>query len=271
MVTNLCFSGQKWNYSKCNLILLFFILTIGCTESLFAEKSLPNKNSVVQNSMDIPGQNINSTLSVIDKELPLYVIPAKTKNELPFVFFISGDGGWISFDQEVSDVLANRGLSVVGLDAQKYFWKEKNPKDASRELGNVISQFMQVWNKKSFVLIGYSFGASVTPFIASNLTETLKKQMAGIYCFSPEETGDFEIHISDMLSFRSVGKYNVLNELKNIKHMNPVCIFGEDEDKSIRTNFLNSGLKIEILEGKHHYSDDYKSVAGVVLKHLNIH
>ena len=205
-------------------------------------------------------------LAPLDKDLPLTLIPSAVKENLPLVFFISGDGGWTSFDQAISEKLAENGMPVVGLDAQKYFWNEKQPMEASGEIATAVEHYMQQWNRKSFVLIGYSFGACVAPFIANNFPGPLKEILKGVYCFSPDETGDFEIHISDMISIKNIEKYNVLNELKKIKSLNPVCIFGNEEDIELRDHFSSTGIRVELLPGNHHYDNDFNAVEAVIQK-----
>jgi type IV secretory pathway VirJ component len=204
--------------------------------------------------------------SLYKSELPLAIIPSAEKNELPLAIFISGDGGWTSFDQSVCEKFAEKGIPVVGLDAQKYFWDEKQPRQVSEEITPAIQHYMKLWNKKSFVLLGYSFGACVAPFIASNFAEPMKETLKGVYCFSPDLTGDFEIHLTDMLHMRTKDKYDVVREMKQIKAMNPVCIFGDDEDDDIKKSFSTNEIRIETLPGNHHYNNDYSSITAIILK-----
>ena len=182
------------------------------------------------------------------------------------VFFISGDGGWTSFDQTLGEQFASKGMPVIGLDAQKYFWNAKTPEQTSTDISKAIEHYMQQWNKKSFVFLGYSFGACVAPFIANQFSVSLKQKLKGIYCLSPDETADFEIHIADMLHFKTSEKYNVLEEIKKIKALNPVCIFGEEEDSSLRNHFSETGAKIITLPGNHHYNNDYTAIIASILK-----
>jgi type IV secretory pathway VirJ component len=205
----------------------------------------------------------------LDKDLPLILIPATDDEHMPMAFFISGDGGWTSFDNSICEKLAGKGVPVIGLDAQKYFWNEKKPEEASDDISMAIEHYMQQWNKNSFVLIGYSFGACVIPFIAGNFPDSLKNALKGVYCFSPSETGDFEIHVSDMLSLKTDDKYDVPDEVQKIKSLNPVCIFGDEEDNELREHFLEAGSKIEILPGSHHYSNDFNAMSAVILKNLS--
>ena len=204
--------------------------------------------------------------SLYKSDLPLAVIPSAEKNDLPLAFFISGDGGWTSFDQTVCEKFAEKGIPVVGLDAQKYFWDEKQPRQVSEEITPAIQHYMKLWNKKTFVLLGYSFGACVAPFIASNFVDPVKETLKGVYCFSPDLTGDFEIHLTDMLHLRTKDKYDVVKEMKQIKAMNPVCIFGNDEDEEIQKSFSADEIRIEKLPGNHHYNNDYGAITEIILK-----
>ena len=208
--------------------------------------------------------------SLYKSDLPLTVIPSEVKNDLPLAFFISGDGGWTSFDQSVCEKLAEKGIPVIGLDAQKYFWEERHPKEVSSEITPAILHYMQLWNKKNFVLLGYSFGACVAPFIASNFAETLKESVKGIYSFSPDVTGDFEIHLTDMLHLKMKDKYNVVDEMKLVKAMNPVCIFGNEEDEEIQKSFSSNGIKIEKIAGNHHYNNDFNAISAIILKDIKL-
>jgi type IV secretory pathway VirJ component len=205
-------------------------------------------------------------LAPLSFDMPITLIPSSAKDNLPLAIFISGDGGWTSFDHSVCEKLAEKGMPVVGLDAQKYFWKGKSPKESANEISNAALHYMKQWNKGTFVLVGYSFGACVAPFIADNFSGNLKESLCGVYCISPDETADFEIHLSDMLDISHKEEYNVVSELTKILSLNPVCIFGDEEDPETRKNFSMTGAKVEILPGSHHFDDDYNALATVICK-----
>lgn len=203
--------------------------------------------------------------SLLKTDMPLILNPSSVKEDLPLSFFISGDGGWTSFDQSICEKLAEKGMPVVGLDAQKYFWNEKKPNEVADEISVAVKHYLQLWNKNSFVLLGYSFGACVAPFIANNFSDQVKETLKGVYCFSPDVTGDFEIHIYDMLHLKTKDKYNVPGELKQIKSMNPVCIFGSEEDPDLIKDFSATETKVATLPGNHHYNNDFNAIAGIIL------
>lgn len=202
-------------------------------------------------------------------DLPLTLVPAPGENDLPMVFFVSGDGGWISFDQYLAESLAEKGMSVVGLDARKYFWKEKTPEGATAEISASIAHQMKVWKKKTFVIIGFSFGASIVPFVANRLPPALKKNLRGVIAMSPNERTDFEIRIADMLNIgRRRGQYNVLAEMVKIEPLGIICFFGHDEDIQVEAKIEKAGIAITRLPGGHHYEDNYVALSAKINEYV---
>ena len=203
-----------------------------------------------------------------NKQLPLRYIQSLEKENLPLAVFISGDGGWTDFDEAICQELAKKGIPVLGLDSQKYFWSAKPIQQATNEISAFISSYMKQSNRTSFVLIGYSFGACIVPFMATHLPVNLKSSMKGLFCLSPDETTDFEIHITDMLSINSTEKYSVLSEIKKTVSLHPVCFFGNEESIDIRKKFTMPGVQVEVLSGNHHYNDNAVLLVTVMLKYI---
>ncbi|REA64275.1 virulence factor [Dyadobacter luteus] len=227
------------------------------TQSFTEQKSAQNALLQTQKTALLPGS------------LPLTLIPSAQKNDMPLVFFISGDGGWTSFDQSLAENLAKSGMPVVGMDAQKYFWKEKSPGQSAADVSKAIVHYMQQWSKREFVLMGFSFGASVVPFIADRLSSDIQKNIKGVISLSPDENADFEIHITDMLNLgQNNGQYNVLAEMIKIKDLKPACIFGGREDSQVKDKLKKEGIKTIILPGGHHYNDDYAALTTVILSNI---
>lgn len=201
-------------------------------------------------------------------DLPLNILPASKPNNLPMAFMISGDGGWTSFDQTLAEKLNESGIAVVGLDAQQYFWDKKSPDETATMISKVVKYYAEKWDKSSFIMVGYSFGASILPFVNNRLSPPLKAELKNIYCLSPDETADFEIHLSDMLSLGGKEEYNVLEELRKIKNIKPVCFFGKEEEDINTEHYTASGAKVVLLAGGHHYDDSYPIILKTILGSL---
>jgi len=137
-------------------------------------------------------------------------------------------------------------------------------------MNKALKHYMQQWGRKSFLLVGYSFGADVVPFLANRITPSLKDAYKGVFMLSPDAKGDFEVHISDMLDL-GVGsnKYDILQEVKNNKLVKPVCVFGNQETTGDIALFKHVGAKIVILQGSHHYNNDFKAVADSISRYIS--
>jgi type IV secretory pathway VirJ component len=202
-------------------------------------------------------------------ELPLIVLPPNRNDSLPLLVFISGKGGWTNFEQGIAENLVKKGFPVIGIDAQKYFWQPRTPDETAAELVKVIHHFLAAWNKKSFVLCGYSFGADVIPFMVTRLPYDLAYTMKRSVMMSPDPKTDFEIHAAEALSFYSRNdKYNVLAEVKKSSPGHMTCIFGKDEEHEPKIGFENAGAIVRLLPGNHHYDNDFNVISNEIISSI---
>ncbi|SDM08664.1 AcvB/VirJ family lysyl-phosphatidylglycerol hydrolase [Siphonobacter aquaeclarae] len=284
--------GKSYFLERFDKLPAPFIALQGMTDQVCQPKAtqayltgLPNASLValpkVGHGFGVPAHWLPAYLSAYDRlakdaaparavaslpELPLTVVAPARPDTAPFTVFLSGDGGWTSFDQSVGSALAAKGSAVVGLDAQHYFWQARTPESTTADLVRVIRYYQQKFNRKDFVLAGYSFGACVAPFVANRLPADLKANLRQVVLLSPSEKGDFEIHISDMLSIGSPSdQYDVLAETTKIKALRPVCLFGSEEDIPTRDRFAAAGVPVRTLPGSHHFDDAYAAIANVIV------
>ncbi len=200
-------------------------------------------------------------------DLPLHVTdPANRKTGEYMMVFISGDGGWTGFDQETVDAFAVKGIPVVGLDALKYFWQKKTPEETARDIARIIEVYSAEWNKEKIILMGYSFGADAMPFVYNRLPESLKRRVSGLGLLSPSKETDFEIHVSDLLSFgTSENGLSVPREINKVEGVVPVCFFGNEEEDLPTKEISAQRSRIIYLQGGHHYTNGFETIASAML------
>ncbi|MCF2444220.1 hypothetical protein L0657_09645 [Dyadobacter sp. CY345] len=202
------------------------------------------------------------------KDLPVHIIPSASASDKPMVFFISGDGGYTSFDKSFCQELASKGMSVVALDALKYFWNEKTPESTTADVEKLIGLYKDRWKKEKIVLIGYSFGADVIPFVFNKMNKSMQDQIQSLVLMSPATDGDFEIHISDMLSLGSAQKkYDVVSEIDKVTNVKLLCIYGSEEDAEIKAKTKNAGLSFLTIKGGHHYDNAFRQLVEAIVAH----
>ena len=69
----------------------------------------------------------------------------------------------------MAQAMQREGVSVIGIDALRYFWSEKTPQQIAHDLGRVMQTYGARWHTSHVALIGYSFGADVMPFAYNRL------------------------------------------------------------------------------------------------------
>jgi len=193
-------------------------------------------------------------------DLPVIISKAKIDKEDKFVLFISGDGGWNSFSQKLVETYTSNGFNVIGLNSFKYFWKKKTPQQTADDLARILSTYENEWHKQKIIILGFSFGADVAPFIYTHLPETLKNKITLVQLISPSSFTDFEIHVADMLgSGNAVRSMNIAAEV-NLINVPVICYYGEQETEKPLTTLKKSNLKTVILAGDHHYAKSYPEI-----------
>ena len=211
-----------------------------------SEKSSPGKVGF-KGDPDASPENV--------RDLPLQIIkPGDGKSGNEAALIISGDGGWYSFEQSLASKLAEEGIPTIGLDSKKYFWDRKTPEQTAKDITDALTWYGKMWDKDRFILIGYSLGAEIVPFIVSRLPESLRTKVESSVLLSPGKSTDFEIHISNMIGIGNrQNTYNVPEEIRKMKPVRTLVIFGEGEKTQMPDLLAGSGVKIDMIPGDHHY------------------
>lgn len=189
------------------------------------------------------------------KTLPLVITNSKMRDtEAPVALLISGDGGWYGFEQSIADNLASRGVPTIGLDAKKYFWNRKTPEETASDIAKALDYYGKEWGRDKYVLVGYSLGAEIVPFILNRLPEAMKSKIQSSVLLSPATTTDFEIHISNMLGMGNrQNTYNTIDEIVKMQSVPTLIILGEGEKTEIPELLKGTKIIIRKIPGDHHY------------------
>jgi type IV secretory pathway VirJ component len=197
--------------------------------------------------------------------LPLVEVPATVNAPAAdaFAILISGDGGWAGLDRGIAKSFADRGIPVVGMDSLRYFWSEKAPDAAARDLAAIIRQYQQRWHRDAVHLIGYSFGADVLPFMVNRLPPPLEGSVRSVTLLEPSDSATFEIHVSNWLPGVTTPGLPLPPEIARMATP-PLCIHGAGV-KDSPCGALPRELQVEIGNG-HHLGGDADGIVTRVLQ-----
>jgi type IV secretory pathway VirJ component len=197
-------------------------------------------------------------------DLPLVEVPATAGDSRRMALLLTGDGGWAGLDRGVSDQLAASGIPVVALSTLRYFWTEQKPADVARDLERIMAHYLTAWHKDQVVLIGYSFGANVLPFIVAELSPTYRDRIASLNLLGLATHTSFEIHVADWIPGSEPEGAPIAPEFDKLTDIRTLCIYGADETDSLCPLLPPSAVQAVEMPGDHHFDDDARSL----VKHM---
>jgi type IV secretory pathway VirJ component len=199
-------------------------------------------------------------------DLPVIEIPAKAgKTGDTLVIFLSGDGGWASIDKEIAAALAADGVPVIGFDSLRYFWSKRTPESAALDVDRLIRYYLSAWKKKKAVLIGFSQGADVLPFIVNRLPATTLEHVSLATFLSMGKRADFEFKLTNWVSTSKAG-LPIQPEIDRFPAGLGLCVYGaEDKDSSCPT-IPASRMMLKKFPGGHHFDGSNDKVAAAIME-----
>lgn len=185
-------------------------------------------------------------------------------NATDLAVLLSGDGGWAGFDQALSAALAARGVPVVGLNSLRYFWQKRRPKDAAADLSALIQAHLAAWGRTRAILIGYSFGGDVLPFLVNRMDPVITARIPALALIAPTAHAAFELKLWEWLGGEEGLAHPVAPELARVKVPRILCIHGT-EDAAAICPALPQPVRIVAFPGGHQLTEKAGEIAQTLI------
>jgi type IV secretory pathway VirJ component len=184
--------------------------------------------------------------------LPVVEIPATGPASSLLAVILSGDGGWAAGDKQMAEALAEKGIPVVGFDSPSYLAVQRTPDGAASDLHRLLEHYLSAWHKQNVLLIGYSHGADMAPFMVSRLEPALRGRIRLLALLGLEDRASFQFHLADLVTtFHHQGDLPVLPEMEKLRGMAILCLQGSNENKSLCSRLDPSLARVETHAGGH--------------------
>jgi len=198
-------------------------------------------------------------------DLPLVEVRAQGRSDLLAVFF-SGDGGWTGIDQRVSARLAGAGVPVVGINSLRYFWSGRSPEKTAQDLARVLHHYLPEGRTNTRVLlIGYSTGADVLPFIVNRLPEDLRRRLASVNLIAPAHEAEFKIHLLEWVRQTEPRGAPLLPEIELLPPLPLLCMYGQGDDSALCSTLPPQYATVTLIGKGHHLGGKYEVIAERIL------
>jgi type IV secretory pathway VirJ component len=213
-------------------------------------------------SLDQRALEANAPMVVSEdiRDLPLTDVPA-AKGGDTLALLISGAGGWADLDRTLSAELASRGMPVIGLNSLQYFWHARTPDRTARDVAQVLRHYLSVWHRSRVVLIGYSVGADVLPFVVNRLPPDLRARLTSVNLLGASPNASFEISVGELIHTRSAPAMPVAPEVQRIRDVPVLCLYGRGERDSPCPSLPPATASSVRIGTGHHFGEEYSSLA----------
>jgi type IV secretory pathway VirJ component len=206
----------------------------------------------------------------VDEEiagLPLIEVPApEMEPGAPLAIVLSGDGGWSGRMKQLAAELGRRGISTVGWNSLRYYWRNRPPEEAARDLARIMVHYHRVWRAGPIVLIGYSWGADVLPALANRLPHELLDGVSEVAVIGFSGVENFEFHIASWLGQQVGHSYPANPEIRRLAltGMPILCVNGTEEEDRGCEGLSARALSVVLLPTGHRFNGFMDEIADLV-------
>ena len=193
--------------------------------------------------------------------------PGTPRPEAPLALMLTGDGGWAALDRGVAAELNARGVPVVGWSTLRYFWRAKSPEQAATDAARLLRHYLSAWQRERVLLVGYSFGADVLPFIVARLPEDLRARVQLVTLLGLSPRASFEIRVADWLRAPDAAALPTLPEIARLRDVRLLCVYGSGESDDPCPQLGAGGAGVERIGDGHHLGGNYAAIATAILAH----
>ncbi len=198
-------------------------------------------------------------------DLPLVELPAAHPGKTLAVI-VTGDGGWAGIDQQIGGILAEHGVNVIGFNSLKYFWNKREADEMAHDMERTLTHYAAKWGAERFILVGYSIGADVMPFMAGRMSAATREKLALVAMLGPGTHTEFEFRLSNWLTEENRPEgHALIPEMPRLEKTPVLLVCGSEEEGTLCQNYQAANVKSLVLPGGHHFNNEYRQIAQAIL------
>jgi type IV secretory pathway VirJ component len=201
------------------------------------------------------------------KRLPVRTMPAAPGAEgRVFALVLTGDGPVRGLGDRLGRTLARGGVPSAVWSSLRYYWTPRTPEEAAADLDRLVRYFGAEWGRDRVVLVGYSMGADVLPFLVTRLPPETRARVAGIALLALADDAPFEFRLEQWWGDTGAPTLPTLPEVARLDGIPLLCVHGRGDVKSVCPRLADSGVRVVELRGGHHFEGDHARLKALVVE-----
>jgi type IV secretory pathway VirJ component len=201
------------------------------------------------------------------KDLPLVEVESQGPAKDALAVIVTGSGGFVGLDRKMGNQLTLRGVPTIGLSSLSYFWQVRSPQGSADDLARILKHYFAAWHKSRAILIGYSQGADVVPFMVSHLAPDVRSKISLVALIGPDSAAQFDMPPDGWVSNRPrLPELPVVPEISKMKGVKVLCVSGVTEERNICKELPPGAATLVEVPGGHGFEGDAPRLAERFLK-----
>jgi len=197
--------------------------------------------------------------------LPLRPLPAAdTAAGRAFAIVMTGDGPAGGLGKAVARDLSRAGMPSVVWHSLRYYWTPRSPEQSARDLDAVIRHYAREWGRDRVVLVGYSMGADVMPFLINRLPDETRRMIGGVALLALAHDAVFEFRVEQWWGTSRAPRRATRPEVERLGDLSVLCVWGRGDDKAACPQFGTAPVRVVELGGGHHFKGDRPRLLRIV-------
>ena len=196
--------------------------------------------------------------------LPLVQVPVSTSGDRLAVL-LTGDGGWRKIDAAIAERLRTREIPTIGLDTAAYYRTRRTPEESAAALESIIREYREKWHRDKVIVIGFSRGADVLPFMINRLPADVRSSIIVIALLGPEPLIDFKFHPWWEIFHGHEKQFPVKPEVDKLRGEGVLCVYGLREKDSLCPLLDGAAFTLIAEPGGHHFGGNYAKLVDEIL------
>jgi type IV secretory pathway VirJ component len=202
------------------------------------------------------------------RSLPVREMPARrgAGEGAVFAVVLTGDGPVRGLGDRLGRELAREGFPAAVWSSLRYYWSPKTPEEGAADLDRLIRHYARVWGKARVVLVGYSMGADVLPFLVNRLPPDTRARVAGVALLALAGDAVFQFRVEQWWGPTSAPTLPTCPELEGLAGLHVLCVYGRGDPMTVCPALRGTPVTVVELRGGHHFTADHRRLEHVVVR-----
>lgn len=187
---------------------------------------------------------------------PVTLYPAAQRRSTAKIVFLSGDMGLkTGLNPAITRGLSERGWPVLGFNSMTWFRQHRSRAEVERLIPDLMARADAAFGPGPTVLIGKSFGADALQLALARLPQSERSRVPLVVLIVPTDTIYLKVSLGETLEW-SPPDLPALPSARQLGWAPVLCIYGEQETRSLCPSLRGPGITRRPLPGGHFLNRD---------------